>query len=56
MVNEGIGSGDSDPINQENLLNEKELDYLFDEVDWTGDMQLLEMTPEKLREHVSNHS
>jgi hypothetical protein len=42
--------------NHENLLNEMELDYLFDEVDWTGDMQLLEMTPEKIRQHVSSNS
>jgi hypothetical protein len=52
----GDGQNEGTAENEENLLNEKELDYLFDEVDWTGDMQLLEMTPEKLRQHVSNHN
>jgi len=45
--------GEVNEPSTDNLLNEKELDYLFDEVDWTGDMQQLDMTPEKLRQHVA---
>jgi hypothetical protein len=45
--------GEENEPSTDNLLNEKELDYLFDEVDWTGDMQQLDMTPEKLRQHVA---
>ena len=45
--------GEENVPETDNLLNEKELDYLFDEVDWTGDMQQLDMTPEKLRLHLT---
>ena len=48
----GEMGAENDP-SSDNLLNEKELDYLFEEVDWTGDMQQLDMTPEKLRQHVA---
>ena len=30
--------------------NEKELDYLFDEVDWTGGIE--DLSPEKMKEYV----
>ena len=52
VAENGNVGGENDP-STDNLLNEKELDYLFDEVDWTGDMQQLDMTPEKLRQHVA---
>ena len=45
--------GEEQNPSSDDLLNEKELDYLFDEVDWTGDMQQLDMTPDKLRQHVA---
>jgi len=48
-------AGMPDPVqpDEDVLLNEKELDFLFDEVDWTGDMQQLDMTPEKLRSRIA---
>lgn len=52
-TNQITQEGDERNPSSDDLLNEKELDYLFDEVDWTGDMQQLDMTPEKLRQHIA---
>ena len=36
----------------EEFMNEKELDFLFDEVDWTGDVEQMNSSPDRMKEYV----
>jgi hypothetical protein len=58
---------DTQEVKPDNDENEKELDYLFEELDWTGGIDELQQSPEKMKhyvassrhsspEHVSTHS
>ena len=45
--------------NQQQILpeevdNERELDYLFDELDWTGGIEELQQSPEKMKNYVES--
>ena len=45
-----------DPATPEESLNEKELDFLFDEVDWTGGIEELRQSPLRMKAYVSSRS
>ena len=46
IEDDGVGEGD--------YVNEKELDFIFDEVDWTVGLDELQRSPEKMKEYVSS--
>jgi len=48
------GGEDIPPHNDDDLTNERELDFLFDQVDWTGASEELKHTPQRMKAYIES--